>query len=149
MDRKSLDPPSRLLETWRNLNRDRKGEPSELLQQMRDVTERGQNFAKQPYMQALAERIWRVVEQPHMRELRRIEASRVTGRLMGRMRPVSPHQPSKRKRKPGGGRKPLHTLERIAEGICVVAADLKFQSKQPVRRYAKQASRAAIPCCMN
>ena len=116
------DPPRPLLQTWRELNSGRKGEPSDLLKQMR-------TFAEQPHMREIRDRLSKFAETPHSREMRevlsRLRDSELPERLMGRMRPVSPPQPSKLKRTPGGGRKPTHTPEQIEEGIRLVRSRSK------------------------
>jgi hypothetical protein len=101
-----------LLETWRELNRDRDGEPSDLLKQRRALGEDLRKFAQKPHIRELRE------------TLRRMQESGVAEKMMGRMRPVSPSRPGDsvglRKRKSNAGRKPSLTLEERAEGIRIL-----------------------------
>jgi hypothetical protein len=101
--------PNTLLDWWREQNRARQGEPSELLKRMRADAER---WEKSPHIRELRESI------------RRLQESTALERLMGRMRPVLPDHDNvsiKRKRKPGAGRrrKPLTPIEERGIAILV------------------------------
>jgi hypothetical protein len=94
---KPNDPLRPLLETWRELNRDRDGEPSDLLKQRRALGEDLRKFAQKPHIRELGEGLRKFAQMPHIRELgetlRRMQESGVAEKMMGRMRPVSPSRP--------------------------------------------------------
>jgi len=125
---KPNDPPRPLLEAWRELNRDRAGEPSDLLKQRRALGEDLRKFAQKPHIHELGEGLRRFAQMPHIRDLgetlRRMHESGVAEKMMGRMRPVSPSRPGDsvglRKRKSSAGRKPSLTLQEVADGIRIL-----------------------------
>jgi hypothetical protein len=102
------DQPQSLLERWREQNRTRDGAPSQLLKQMRADAEGLRKWAETPRIRDLRE------------SLRRMQASQVTGRLMGRSRPASAKRDGDaniaKKQKRGAGRKPSLKSEQITEG---------------------------------
>jgi hypothetical protein len=109
--------PRPLLEIWREQTRDRDREPSSLLVPHEALC-RMQHSANM-------ERLRKFAETAPAREMH--EAMRlVAERLMGRMRPVPLAQPAKRKRKPGGGRKPSLTMEQIERGIRILRSHDKM-----------------------
>lgn len=119
--------PRPLLETWREQNSKRNGEPSQLLQQMRASMEGLQRFAQTAPARELRE------------AMRRMQESGPAERLMGRMRPASLPQPDnalKKKR----GRKPSLTPEEIERGICI----LRSQSRMSVNAACWELEKAGI-----
>lgn len=101
--------PRPLLETWRELNRERDGAPSTLLKQVRADAEGLRRWAEQPHIRKMGE------------TLRRFQENSAVERLMGRMRPAPPLPPVVSiKPKRGGGRKCSFTLEQQMEGIRIL-----------------------------
>ena len=131
------DPCRRpLLELWREQNLDRDREPSSLLKVAETVPSRV--ALRRMQQDANIVRLRKFAQTAPNRELH--EAMRlVAERLMGRMRPVSPAQPDKpkRKRKPGAGRHRSLTQDQIHEGIGILRNKPKMSVKAARRELRK------------
>jgi hypothetical protein len=122
--------PRPLLEIWRELNRDRNGEPSSLMKQtLASIGRKPSSFAEQ----ALVD-VKRGLSSPELRErLRRMQEVRgVAKRVLGKPRPIAPAQPDKpaqpEKHDVGvkRGRKPSLTPKQIEDGIRILRGQPKM-----------------------
>jgi hypothetical protein len=105
-----MAPPRPLLDILRELNEDRNRAPSHWLNEMRVATKGWQKYKDTAQGRQLVE------------AGRRIQESGLPERMMGRMRPISPHQLNKVavKRKRSIGRKPSLTPDQVKEGIRIL-----------------------------
>jgi hypothetical protein len=102
--------PRPMLDILREFNQGRDGVPSHWLNEMRAATAGWQKYRKTAQGRELVE------------TMRRIQESGLPERLMGRMSPISLHQPDSAlvKRKRSVGRKPSLTPDQIKEGIRIL-----------------------------
>jgi hypothetical protein len=114
--------PRPLLEIWREQNRDRDREPSLLL------TVPSHEALRRMQQNAPMERLRTFAQTAPAREMHQA-MRQVAERLMGRMRPVSPAEPDKpkRKRKPGAGRHRSLAQDQIDEGIGVLRSQPRMK----------------------
>src|SRR6476619_1746730 len=117
-----------LLEIWCEHNRERDREPSLLLPHA--ALRRMQQDANIARLRTFAQ----TAPAREMREAMRLVAER----LMGRMRPVSPAQTDKPKRKPGAGRHRSLTQDQIDRGIDILR-DKPKMSVEAARRALRKA----------
>jgi hypothetical protein len=105
-----MAPPRPLMDILRELNEVRDSTPSHWLNQMRAATAGWRTYRETAQGRQLVE------------TTRRIQESGLAERLMGRMRPISLHQPDSAfaKRKRGVGRKPSLTPDQVREGISIL-----------------------------
>jgi hypothetical protein len=130
--------PRPLLEIWRELNRDRNGEPSSLLKPtlaemackpssllLSEITRKPSSpmqqmiadIARKPL--SLTEQM--IADMARKERLSRLrQESGITERVLRKPRPASPAQPGERKRKPGGDRPRCLTQEQIDRGIHIL-----------------------------
>ncbi|MBR1151713.1 hypothetical protein [Bradyrhizobium sp. JYMT SZCCT0428] len=150
-----------LLQIWRELNRDRyRGrEPSSLVERatadmLRELSSpaalKRQMLARlgrstlSPLQQAMAAaakpKPLSKTEQMFAQLVRRQEND-IAGRVLGTPRPISPAPPSKRKRKPGGGRHHVLTRQQIDDGIKVLhdSSRLPKMSNKDARKMLRSA----------